>query len=123
MGYHNTEGLSKAEAQALKLASDLLMERFRWEEWRKPKGTREKSPTVIEWVKEFRAYYQATHSLSERTWERHWQHVYSDLIWNERNQIYVIYVKEGKTGWCREMVDFPANLACLGQSGRVKGFD
>ena len=71
------DGIRRAEAEALNLGSLLAMKQFDWVDWLDETPPEEK--LIGEWIREFKQYYMGTHSLSETTWERHWQTVYDAL--------------------------------------------
>lgn len=77
--YENPAGLKVAKAQALKLAADLTLGRFSWEEW--STGGRSRS-TVADWVAQFERDYFARRARTpqtETTWRKDYRDSFSKL--------------------------------------------
>lgn len=72
------DGFKWAEARALELAGQIRSDRFSWEAWI-PEEKRERIPLVIDQIKAFEKKYRASHQLTDRTWERHWDYVFRRL--------------------------------------------
>jgi hypothetical protein len=74
----SVEGIKWAEAKALELSSQLLQDRFSWGEWLdQPQKDRIKSTEEV--VEDFEEYYRSTHTLTQRTWDRHWRAIFNRL--------------------------------------------
>lgn len=56
----NKQGLKIAKAKAAKLESDLLMERFTWDEWLQGGSTRLSTKSSSDWIKKFIAWKAET---------------------------------------------------------------
>lgn len=78
VGPVSVEGIKWAEAKALELSSQLLQDRFSWGEWLdQPQKDRIKSTEEV--IEDFEEYYRSTHTLTQRTWDRHWRAIFNRL--------------------------------------------
>ncbi|MEB3356134.1 MAG: hypothetical protein VKK04_05360 [Synechococcales bacterium] len=69
------EGLKRIEVEAQKLGFLTTTGQFGWNDYLVEKGMAPQ--TVGDWVEAFKQHYTSTHELTARTWEKHWQVVYS----------------------------------------------
>jgi integrase len=77
--YANPVGLERAEAEAHKLGAKLACREFEWGSYLSNDEQAAVELTVEQWVAQFKQHYMATHSLTERTWIKHWWEVYKRL--------------------------------------------
>ncbi|NET34691.1 MAG: site-specific integrase [Cyanothece sp. SIO1E1] len=76
------DGIRRAEAEAKHLGALLALKQFDWSVWLGEKPPEDR--TIGEWIGEFKQHYMGTHSLTEMTWQRHWQSVYNVLPQDEK---------------------------------------
>lgn len=77
--YCNVAGIQRAEKQAQKLASQLALKEFKWDEWLSKK---ESVGTVDYWVEEFEADYFNRKEKNNRTlttWKTDYHHIFKRL--------------------------------------------
>ncbi|MDA0673176.1 MAG: hypothetical protein O3C67_05660, partial [Cyanobacteria bacterium] len=76
--YANPAGLERAEAEAFKVGALLACKEFDWRSY-SPESVSQQKLTVAHWVERFRKHYMNTHTLTDRTWEKHWWSVFKRL--------------------------------------------
>jgi integrase len=77
----NPPGVKRAEAEALKLSSELALDKFDWRNWQNDK--QKQSPkTIADWVKDFETHYfsrRERNPKSTTTWEKDYKIPYARL--------------------------------------------
>jgi hypothetical protein len=76
--YANPAGLERAEAEARKVGALLACKEFAWSTYQ-PESVTPRKLTTEEWIERFREHYLRTHTLTERTWNKHWASIYKRL--------------------------------------------
>jgi len=76
--YANPAGLERAEAEARKLGASLACREFDWSTYQ-PESASAEGLTAQQWIERFRVHYCRTHTLTERTWQKHWNNIYKRL--------------------------------------------
>jgi len=69
-------GLKRAEAEARRLGAAIALKEFDWSFYLEQDDPRFHTQHLIS---RFKAHYMGTHSLSEKTWEKHWVSVFKRL--------------------------------------------
>jgi integrase len=78
VGSVTVESIRWAEARAFELSSQLLQDCFSWQDWLSPSQV-ERVKLAEEVIDEFERYYRSTHTLTQRTWDRHWKQILNRL--------------------------------------------
>jgi integrase len=75
--YANPAGLERAESEARKVGALLACKEFNWAEFLGEAKPAQMSTAAV--VEQFQQHYIKTHTLTERTWQKHWASVFNRL--------------------------------------------